>query len=139
MALIDKQLQSKMEKCYNSYYTDANGKNETQTMCYNMNNGVKYIIYFDEKKNNQINQQLNDNYQSKGVLYKNNHRLLDYDHWRHSFTNYFYQQNLKSKSYRMLKRLNKKKENDYHGSVTNGLMENYFFDVALLPLITLKL
>ena len=140
--LIDKKIQNQIEKCHSSYkynYNhnrnyDSNHQNEQEhkieTFGYWRNNKSKYIIYFDNNTNNKINNQLNEEYNANETYYKNNHRLLSYDHWRHSFTKYFYQQNVNRKSYRILKRVDKGKQICYHNIVTNKVIENYFFDLV---------
>ena len=52
------------------------------------------------------------------------HRLLSYKKWKkHPFTQYVYQQNLKTKNYRIVKRVNVKHKKNYN---INHIIENYF-------------
>ena len=50
--------------------------------------------------------------------------------WRHAFTQYVYQQNLKTKSYRILKRIDVEKLNNYNETVTKKVIDNYFFEIV---------
>ena len=108
-------------------------KNKAKQMKYvvdNIVNGKKsmYIIYFDKKKNVDINNELKYKYKRNGTYKVNNHRLLEYayTHWKHPFTQYFYQQNVTTQNYRIVKRENKTKVRIRNNFQNKNIIENYF-------------
>ena len=125
---FDIKSQNIIEKCYVTNcelarvtidHDDVNGKNSM------------YEIYFNTNTNDKINHQLCEKYKSKGTFSKNKHRLLDYDIWRQSFTKYFYQKNLTTENYRIVKRVSKQAQDRYYYTVTNQMVHDYF--CAIIP------
>ena len=122
---FDIELQTTIENDYNNLQSQivievSKHDNDSTTT-------TPYMIYFDDKKNNEINEQLKNEYKSNGKYDKNEHRLLCYTKWTNAFTQYFYQQNLKTKNYQIIKRVNVKTQNNYNINVeSHDIIDNYF-------------
>ena len=123
---FDNRLQKEIEKMYQN----VTAKNDCN-FDYTFDSGTNhYKIYLNRDTNNHINDQLKQEYLTKNGYKKNIHRLLSYDLWNESFTEYFYQQNLETNNYRIVKRVDQRKKDGYTVHLQKPMIDDYFSNVV---------